>query len=126
VLRLPRHCDRGARRAPLRLARAASDPVYGAAARAARTRGPLVALPLERKARVVGVLAVARAVDAREFSDADLSLLVTFADQAGTAVENALLYSQVRAAGEELAWFQREGRARPPVRRRRSFEEWYW
>ena len=51
---------------------------------------------------MVGVLAVARAADAREFSDADLSLLVTFADQAGAAVENALLYSQVREAREEL------------------------
>ena len=30
------------------------------------------------------------------------------------------------AAGEELAWFDREGRARPPVRRRTPFDEWYW
>jgi signal transduction histidine kinase len=89
-------------RAPLRLGCAGIDPVHGAAARAAGVLGPLVALPLERKGRIVGVLAVARAPDAREFSDADLSLLVTFADQAGAAVENALLYSEVRAAGEEL------------------------
>jgi signal transduction histidine kinase len=91
-----------ATRAPLRLGCAGIDPVHGAAARAAGVMGPLVALPLERKGRIVGVLAVARAPDAREFSDADLSLLVTFADQAGAAVENALLYSEVRAAGEEL------------------------
>ena len=38
--------------------------------------GPIVALPLDRKNRVVGVLAVARAEGAREFSDADLNLLV--------------------------------------------------
>jgi signal transduction histidine kinase len=89
-------------REPLRLDRAGADPVHGEAARAAGAPGPLVALPLERKARVVGVLAVGRAADARGFSDADLNLLVTFADQAGAAVENALLYSQVRTAGEEL------------------------
>ncbi len=89
-------------RSPLRLEHAGSDPVHGPAAREAGAPGPLVALPLERKARVVGVLAVGRAADAREFSEADLNLLVTFADQAGAAVENALLYAQVRAAGEEL------------------------
>jgi signal transduction histidine kinase len=89
-------------RAPLRLEHAGSDDVHGEAAWAAGAPGPLVALPLERKARVVGVLAVARAAEAREFSDADLSLLTTFADQAGAAVENALLYSQVRDASEEL------------------------
>ena len=64
--------------------------------------GPVVALPLERKNRVVGVLAVARAEDARGFSDADLNLLTTFADQAGAAVENAQLYHEVRGASEEL------------------------
>jgi len=64
--------------------------------------GPAVALPLDRKARIVGVLAVARAADAREFSDADLNLLTTFADQASAALENALLYSEVREASEEL------------------------
>jgi signal transduction histidine kinase len=64
--------------------------------------GPVAALPLDRKARVVGVLAAARAEGARVFSEADLSLLTTFADQAGAAVDNALLYSEVREASEEL------------------------
>jgi len=89
-------------RAPLRFDHAGSDPFHGAAARAAGAPGPLVALPLERKGRVVGVLAAGRAAEAREFSEADLNLLTTFADQAGAAVENALLYSQVREASEEL------------------------
>jgi two-component system NtrC family sensor kinase len=78
------------------------DPSSGEAIAQAGVRGPLVALPLDRKARIVGVLAVARAEHAREFSEADLNLLTTFADQAGAAVENALLYSEVRAASEEL------------------------
>ena len=89
-------------RAPLRLVSAGSDPDHGAAARDAGVRGPFVALPLDRKNRVVGVLAVVRAEDAREFSDADLNLLTTFADQAGAAVENAVLYQEVRGASEEL------------------------
>lgn len=91
-----------AARSPLRFDRAAADPAHGEAARAAGAPGPLVALPLERKGRVVGVLAVGRAEEAREFSDADLNLLTTFADQAGAAVENARLYSEVREASEEL------------------------
>jgi signal transduction histidine kinase len=78
------------------------DPSFAEAAREVGVRGPLVALPLDRKARVVGVLAVARADHARGFSEAELNLLTTFADQASAAVENALLYSEVREASEEL------------------------
>ncbi|HSD87393.1 MAG TPA: ATP-binding protein [Kofleriaceae bacterium] len=89
-------------REPVRLVFAAGDRRYGDAARAAGTPGPFVGLPLERKNRVVGVLAVARGEAAREFSDADLNLLTTFADQAGAAVENAQLYQEVRGASEEL------------------------
>jgi signal transduction histidine kinase len=89
-------------RLPMRMERATDDPVFGADARAAGTEGPMVAMPLDRKARVVGVLAVVRATSARTFSDADLNLLTTFADQAGAAVENALLYQEVRGASEEL------------------------
>ncbi|MEO8699526.1 MAG: ATP-binding protein [Kofleriaceae bacterium] len=94
-------------RVALRLVRAAADPAFGEAATRAGVPGPLVALPLERvrqgaATRVVGVLGVARAEDAREFSEADLNLLTTFADQAGAAVENALLYQEVRGSSEEL------------------------
>ena len=89
-------------RTPARFDRASADPMHGDAAKTAGAPGPLVALPLERKARVVGVLAVGRPENAREFSEADLNLLTTFADQAGAAVENALLYQEVRGASEEL------------------------
>jgi len=89
-------------RQPVRLDRAADDPLYSESAKKAGAPGPLVALPLDRKARVVGVLAVGRADDARGFSEADFNLLTTFADQAGAAVENALLYQEVREASEEL------------------------
>ena len=87
---------------PVRLDRAGDDPIFGDAARKAGVIGPLVALPLDRKSRVVGVLAVARAANAKSFSEADLNLVTTFADQAGAAVENALLYQEVREASEEL------------------------
>ncbi|HUS33587.1 MAG TPA: HAMP domain-containing protein, partial [Kofleriaceae bacterium] len=85
-------------REAVRLVFAAGDKRFGDAARAAGLPGPFVGLPLERKNRVVGVLAVARGEGAREFSEADLNLLTTFADQAGAAVENAQLYQEVRGA----------------------------
>ncbi|HEU4728218.1 MAG TPA: ATP-binding protein [Kofleriaceae bacterium] len=92
--------------APVAEATAARDPAVGPpgepGAGMTGALGPVVALPLDRKARVVGVLAVARARRTRVFSEADLNLLTTFADQAGAAVENALLYSEVREASEEL------------------------
>ncbi|MGE0399019.1 MAG: ATP-binding protein [Kofleriaceae bacterium] len=89
-------------RSQVSLARAADDETFGEAAQKANAPGPLVALPLDRKARVVGVLIVGRADGTREFTEADLNLVTTFADQAGAAVENALLYSEVREASEEL------------------------
>jgi signal transduction histidine kinase len=88
-----------ATRKPLRQGRSSAADMVGELAGAL---GPVVALPLDRKTRVVGVLAVARAEGARVFSEADLNLLTTFADQAGAAVDNALLYSEVREASEEL------------------------
>ena len=91
-----------ASRRPLRLDRASADPSFGDAATAAGAPGALVALPLDRQARVVGVLVAGRGDRAGELSDADLSLLTTFADQAGAAVDNALLYSEVREAREQL------------------------
>jgi len=87
---------------PLRLARAGADPSFRDAATLAGAPGPLVALPLDRQARIVGVLIAGRVERAGELSDADLSLLTTFADQAGAAVDNALLYSEVREAREQL------------------------
>ena len=65
-------------------------------------RGPVVAMPLERKGRIIGVVVIARAEDGRGFSEADLSLLATFADQASAAIDNAMLYQQVRGASAEL------------------------
>jgi signal transduction histidine kinase len=91
-----------ASRRPLRLDRASADPSFGDAASRAGAPGSLVALPLDRQTRVVGVLVVGRGERAGALSDADLSLLTTFADQAGAAVDNALLYSEVREASEEL------------------------
>ena len=70
-------------------------------ARAAGLRGPVIAAPLTLKERMVGVIVVGRLGEA-PFAEADLRLLVTFADQTATAIENARLYTEVRAFSEVL------------------------
>jgi signal transduction histidine kinase len=88
---------------PVRLVSVGDDPRRAAWAKAAGIDGSLLAVPLERKRAVVGVLVVGRmAAQARSFSEADANLLATFADQAASAIENARLYEQVRGASEEL------------------------
>ena len=64
-------------------------------------RGPVIAAPLTIKERMVGVIIVGRLGEA-PFGEADLRLLVTFADQTATAIENARLYTEVRAFSEVL------------------------
>jgi two-component system, NtrC family, sensor kinase len=77
------------------------DPELADAAAVAGLRGPLLAAPLSLKERLVGVIVVGRLGDA-PFSEADLRLLVTLADQTATAIENARLYSEVRAFSDNL------------------------
>jgi two-component system NtrC family sensor kinase len=78
-----------------------SDPQLMEYANAAGLRGPVIAAPLSLKERMVGVIVVGRLGEA-PFAEADLRLLVTFADQTATAIENARLYTEVRAFSEVL------------------------
>jgi signal transduction histidine kinase len=61
-----------------------------------------LAVPLETRERAVGALVMARRERGGPFSEADLRLVVTFADQAATAIENARLYAETRAFSAEL------------------------
>ena len=93
---------------PRRTSAVEADPQLTAAAAAASGLvGPMIAAPLSLKERVVGVILVGRLGEAR-FEEADLRLLVTFADQTATAIENARLYSEVRAFSENLELKVRE------------------
>jgi signal transduction histidine kinase len=78
-----------------------ADPQLTDSARAAGLTGPVIAAPLTLKERQVGVIVVGRPGEA-PFAEADLRLLVTFADQTATAIENARLYTEVRAFSEVL------------------------
>lgn len=91
-----------ASRGTLRVDSMAEHPEFAEEAKEATIDGSLIASVLERKGSVVGVVVVGRGASARPFSDADASLLSTFADQAASAIENANLYAKVRKFNEEL------------------------
>src|SRR5262245_13562962 len=56
-----------------------------------------LAVPLRVKREIVGVIGIGDSV-ARTFSDAEVALLQTFADQAAIALENSRLYGDLRTA----------------------------
>jgi signal transduction histidine kinase len=86
---------------PRRTPAVESDPQLMDHADVPGLRGPVIAAPLTIKERMVGVIVVGRLGEA-PFGEADLRLLVTFADQTATAIENARLYTEVRAFSEVL------------------------
>jgi signal transduction histidine kinase len=54
----------------------------------------LVAVPLSAKGQIIGVLEALNKADAQPFHEDDVDLLVTLANQAAVAVENARLFQQ--------------------------------
>ena len=96
-----------AKGAPHRVAAVEMDPELAAAAGLAGLKGPLLAAPLALKERLVGMVLVGRLGES-PFSSADLRLLATLAGQTATAIENARLYSEVRAFSENLEQKVRE------------------
>ena len=62
-----------------------------------------VGIPLLREGRAIGAFTVYR-TEARPFSDAEVSLLQTFADQAVIAIENVRLFNETKEAlGQQTA-----------------------
>ena len=58
-------------------------------------------VPLKREGNVIGVLTVVRS-EPRAFTDKQIELVETFADQAVIAIENVRLFDEVQARTEEL------------------------
>jgi GAF domain-containing protein/anti-sigma regulatory factor (Ser/Thr protein kinase) len=81
-----------------------SDPSFGEGAhRTLRLRGiqALLAAPMLRDGRVIGAISVGRA-DSGLFTDSQVQLLQTFADQAVIAIENVRLFKELEARNRDL------------------------
>jgi signal transduction histidine kinase len=90
------------RRGAVRIDDLSRDPELSAAARHSGLSGSLMAVPLDQQGRILGVLLITRSRGRQRFTDSDLRLLSTVADQASTAISNARLYNEVQRASEDL------------------------
>ena len=91
-------------RAPLNSADAQSDPGLPATQHeSARLRGyrSFVVVPLLRHDEAIGTLGVAR-VEPGGFTDDEIALLQTFADQTVIAIENVRLFTELQAKNQAL------------------------
>ena len=65
--------------------------------------GPGMAAPIRRSEELLGVITVARPPHSRLFTEADLTLLQLFANQAAVAIANAQLYAGVSRKADQLS-----------------------
>src|SRR6516164_1541174 len=88
---------------PVQIADVLADPEYelGKAQKIARFR-TLLGAPLLRESVPIGAIGLQR-TDVRPFTDKQIELLTTFADQAVIAIENTRLFDEVQARTEELS-----------------------
>jgi GAF domain-containing protein/CheY-like chemotaxis protein len=78
-----------------------ADPEYTWGARQVDPIRTVLAIPMLRGTEVLGVIGVNR-LEVRAFTDNQVALLETFADQAAIAIENARLLTELQARTDQL------------------------
>ena len=103
-VRYPLHARRTARAGDVaHFTDAWTDPdyLYKASARLAGYRA-LVVIPLMREGELVGIFSLGRP-EPEAFTESQIKLTQTFADQAAIAIENARLFNEVKARTDDLS-----------------------
>jgi len=72
----------------------------------------LICVPLVAKSEIIGVIQVLNKADGADFGDDDLDLLISFAAQSATAIENARLYQDLKWERDRIIAVEEEIRRR--------------
>jgi transcriptional regulator with GAF, ATPase, and Fis domain len=80
---------------------ARTDPEYTFGGRQVDPYRTLIAIPMLRGDELLGVINVVR-YEVRAFSDSEIALMETFADQAAIAIENARLLTELQTKNADL------------------------
>ena len=87
-----------------------ADPEFAYAVRDVSAIRTLLAVPMLKNDALVGVITIYR-LEVKSFTDKQIALVETFADQAAIAIENVRLFDEVQARTTELARSVEELRA---------------